>query len=185
METPGSARHDPRSGHAIARGEQTAHTRELGNHERAGLRARPFAPSEAGTAAGCGRGPMVGRAAAGDRRSMRIVCSIDDSAHARDAARIAGELALRLDAELVHVHSVTGDATGGSGKARCDLLIVGYKPRGRWRNALLGAAHRRLVEDAPCPVMLVPAGARLSADRSGRPTVGSRPRSSATRPTRS
>ena len=97
---------------------------------------------------------------------MRIVCSIDESTAARDAAEIAGQLARRMRAELVYVHSVTGESTerlGARSHRRCDLLIVGYTPRARFASALLGEAHRRLVRDAACPVMLVPAGARLRA----------------------
>lgn len=97
---------------------------------------------------------------------MRIVCSIDDSTAARHAAEIAGQLARRMRAELVYVHSVTGDSServGARSHRRCDLLIVGYMARARFSSALLGEAHRRLVRDATCPVMLVPAGARLQA----------------------
>src|SRR5215211_8654673 len=97
---------------------------------------------------------------------MRIVCSIDESTAARDAAEIAGQLAHRMRAELVYVHSVTGESSerlGARSHRRCDLLIVGYTPRARSASALLGEAHRRLVRQAACPVMLVPAGARLRA----------------------
>jgi hypothetical protein len=97
---------------------------------------------------------------------MRIVCSIDESTAARYAAEIAGQLARRMRAELVDVHSVTGassERVGARSHRRCDLLIVGYMPRARFSSALLGEAHRRLLRDATCPVMLVPAGARLRA----------------------
>jgi Universal stress protein family len=96
---------------------------------------------------------------------MRIVCSVDESTAARDAAEIAGQVAHRMRAELVYVHSVTGESSErlGASHRRCDLLIVGYTPRARFASALLGEAHRRLVRDAACPVMLVPAGARLRA----------------------
>jgi hypothetical protein len=97
---------------------------------------------------------------------MRIVCSIDESTAARDAAETAGPLARRMRAELVYVHSVTGEWSerlGARSHRRCDLLIVGYTPRARFASALLGEAHRRLVRQAACPVMLVPAGARLRA----------------------
>ena len=95
---------------------------------------------------------------------MRIVCAIDESTAARSAAEAAGQLASRLRAELVFVHSVTGKSTervGFRSHRRCGLLIVGSVPRSRLSSALLGAAHQRLVRDASCPVMLVPAGARL------------------------
>ena len=97
---------------------------------------------------------------------MRIVCSIDESTAARHAAEIAGQLARRMRAELVYVHSVTGvssERLGARSHRRCDLLIVGYVPRARFTSALLGEAHRRLVRDATCPIMLVPAGAQLRA----------------------
>jgi nucleotide-binding universal stress UspA family protein len=95
---------------------------------------------------------------------MRIVCSIDESTAARSAAEVAGQLASRLRAELVFVHSVTGNSTERVGvrpHRRCGLLIVGSKARSRLLSALLGEAHQRLVRDASCPVMLVPPGARL------------------------
>jgi len=88
---------------------------------------------------------------------MRIVCCIDESTPARHAAEIAGQLARRMRAELVFVHSVTGETSERVGShRRCDLLIVGYLPRGRFASALLGERYRRLVQGAPCPVMLVP-----------------------------
>ncbi len=95
---------------------------------------------------------------------MRIVCSIDESTAARHAAEIAGQLARRMRAELVYVHSETGDSServGARSHRRCDLLIVGFMARARFSSALLGEAHRRLVRDATCPVLLVPAGAPL------------------------
>jgi hypothetical protein len=45
---------------------------------------------------------------------MRIVCSVDESTAARDAAEIAGQVAHRMRAELVYVHSVTGESSDGS-----------------------------------------------------------------------
>lgn len=113
-----------------------------------------------------GLGPRVTARVTLHGGRMRIVCSIDESTAARDAAEIAGQLARRMRAELVYVHSVTGESSerlGARSHRRCDLLIVGYTPRARFASALLGEAHRRLVRDAACPVMLVPAGARLRA----------------------
>lgn len=100
---------------------------------------------------------------------MVIVCLIDESTAARNAAAIAGQLARRMRAELVYVHSVTGESSerlGARSHRRCDFLIVGYMPRARFSSALLGEPPRRLVRDAACPVMLVPAGARLRAGAS-------------------
>jgi nucleotide-binding universal stress UspA family protein len=113
-----------------------------------------------------GLGPRVSARVALHGGRMRIVCSIDESTAARDAAESAGQLARRMRAELVYVHSVTGESSerlGARSHRRCDLLFVGYTPRARFASALLGEAHRRLVRDAACPVMLVPAGARLRA----------------------
>jgi nucleotide-binding universal stress UspA family protein len=97
---------------------------------------------------------------------MRIVCCIEESSAARHAAEVAVQLAGRMRAELVYVHSVTGESSEGHSAGshrRCDLLVVGYKPRGRFSSALLGEPRRRLVRDATCPVLLVPAGARREA----------------------
>ena len=95
---------------------------------------------------------------------MRIVCSIDESPEARNAARMAGHLADRMGAELVFVHSETGE-TSPHADARshrhCGLLIVGFKAPARVSLTLLGDPYRRLVHAAACPVMLVPAAAHL------------------------
>jgi nucleotide-binding universal stress UspA family protein len=97
---------------------------------------------------------------------MRIVCSIDDSPEARNAARMAGHLADRMRAELIFVHSDTGE-TSPRADARsdqpCGLLIVGFKAPARVSSALLGDRYRRLVHGAACPVMSVPAAGHLRA----------------------
>ncbi len=95
---------------------------------------------------------------------MRIVCSIDESAVARNAARVAGHLAERMGAELVFVHSETGESSprnGARSDRRCGLLVVGFKAPARVSSMLLGDPYRRLARDAGCPVMLVPATAQL------------------------
>ena len=97
---------------------------------------------------------------------MRIVCSIDDSTEARHAAEIASRLAGRLGAELVYAHALTGETSERPGERsdrRCDLLVLGYRPRSRFLAALLGQPHKQLIRAATCPILLVPAGARLKA----------------------
>jgi nucleotide-binding universal stress UspA family protein len=95
---------------------------------------------------------------------MRIVCSIDESAAARNATRVAGRLADRMRAELVFVHSETGESSprvGTRADRRCGLLVVGFKPPARLSSMLLGDPYRRLARAAGCPVMVVPATAQL------------------------
>jgi nucleotide-binding universal stress UspA family protein len=97
---------------------------------------------------------------------MRIVCSIDESPESRNAAQVAERLAGRLRAELVFVHSETGETSppaGARSDQRCDLLIVGSKAPSRVSTVFLGDRYRRLMRDAGCPVLLVPAAAQLRA----------------------
>lgn len=97
---------------------------------------------------------------------MRIVCSIDESNAARNAAQVARQLADRMPAELVFVHSRTGESSsrdGGRSDRRCGLLIVGFEAPGRVASLLMGDPYRRLARDAGCPVMVVPATAQLRA----------------------
>lgn len=39
---------------------------------------------------------------------------------------------------------------------QCDLIVVGHRDRGLAKQVLLGSVARRLLEVAPCPVMIVP-----------------------------
>lgn len=72
-----------------------------------------------------------------------------------------------------------GDPAGGliaqAGEHRAALLVVGSKPRRRLVRLLEGSVARKLVAEAPCPVLVVPAGARVvplaEADGAGKPIV--------------
>jgi len=125
----------------------------------------PSAGNEVAVDLRCGLDSRVDTGVVQHGGLMRIVCSIDESLEARNAAHIAMRLAERLRAELVFVHSETGESSQPLGirspDRRCGLLVVGFKASTRLSSALLGDRYRRLVRDAACPVMLVPAPAQL------------------------
>jgi nucleotide-binding universal stress UspA family protein len=41
-----------------------------------------------------------------------------------------------------------------------DVMVMGSRAYGPMRSVLLGSVSRRVVDDAPCPVIIVPRGAR-------------------------
>ena len=57
-----------------------------------------------------------------------------------------------------------------------EVIIIGRDMRSRLSRALLAAAHERVVNDAPCPVLVTPAerGARAAALVLERPDLGQR-----------
>lgn len=146
MRTPcGSTTQPPARDQRTPRPVTKSHER---SHDRAFVRV-PADEVELRLGYGLGSRVMARVARHGGR--MRIVCSIDESTAARHAAEIAGQLARRMRAELVYVHSETGDSServGARSHRRCDLLIVGFMARARFSSALLGEARRRLVRDA-------------------------------------
>jgi nucleotide-binding universal stress UspA family protein len=142
-----------------------------------------------------------------------VICAVDDSQGARDAARVADELARRLGARMLVVHGAQVPVVpGASGVphgredlrelAREDaeevlarvvedcgcfeaerqvafgepaqavmkladseeatMIVVGSRGRSALRAALLGSLSLRLCRAAPCPVLVVPPGARLA-----------------------
>lgn len=142
-----------------------------------------------------------------------VICAVDDSRGARDAARVAHELARRLDERMLVVHvtqvpvvagasavphgrddlrelaredaeEVLARVTEDSGcldaereiafgepaqalinradSEQATMIVVGSRGRSALRAALLGSVTLRLCRAAPCPVVVVPPGARLA-----------------------
>jgi nucleotide-binding universal stress UspA family protein len=100
--------------------------------------------------------------AAIDAHPMLLLCSTDTSIAGDAAARVAAELAERLHAELAALDADASDPNphllAAAGAAGCDLLVVGFTPRTGLGGTRLPGWQQRVVRDAPCPVMLVPAG---------------------------
>lgn len=133
-----------------------------------------------------------------------LICGVDGSIGAREAARVACRLADALGAKLLLVHVGTVIVAPGASRvpggraeltalAREDaerveagaigaelrvaigspvellartaaeegatLLVVGSRGRGYLRAALMGSVSAGLCRSAPCPVVVVPAGA--------------------------
>jgi nucleotide-binding universal stress UspA family protein len=121
----------------------------------------------------------------------RVVCGLDTSRHAPAVLACAAALAQRMGLALEAIHSPTGDATGQTLMARLAALdevdeltiqpgppvdvlrhamdrraalgVVGSRGRGPLRAALLGSVSSELVEEASCPVVVVPPDAALPA----------------------
>ena len=98
---------------------------------------------------------------------MLLLCPTDSSIAGRAATRVAAELAERLRIDL---SSPDGDARDPDRSRRllaaahatgCDLLVVGYASRAAIETASTPGWQRRIVRNAPPPVMLVPTGAEL------------------------
>lgn len=143
-----------------------------------------------------------------------LVCGVDDSRRARDAAQCANAIADRLAAKLVLVHVAQVPVVPGASRvphgrqelrdcairearhllariaieASCSdaeqcvefgepvrrlisvaeerealMLVIGSRGRGALRAALLGSVSLRLCRQAPCPVLVVPPAAAVSA----------------------
>jgi hypothetical protein len=92
---------------------------------------------------------------------MHVLCAIDGTAAARSAAHAAAQLAERAGGELT-LHDTAGDAVAAA--AAGDLLVVGLAERG-WLDRLQSREpQERLIDAAPCPVMVVPADAPSPGD---------------------
>jgi nucleotide-binding universal stress UspA family protein len=94
---------------------------------------------------------------------MLLLCATDSSLAGEAAMRVAADLAARLHAELAALDADSADPTPRLSAAAhatgCDLLVVGFTSRAGIGVAELPGWQQRIVRDAPCPVMLVPAGA--------------------------
>jgi nucleotide-binding universal stress UspA family protein len=94
-------------------------------------------------------------------RSGPVIVGIDGDESARDAVALGHRLAELLDAS-VEIVTVTGAAPADALRdaARFDeaaLIVLGPTHRRSLARTLRGAA-RRLLSDAPCPVVIAPAG---------------------------
>jgi nucleotide-binding universal stress UspA family protein len=78
-------------------------------------------------------------------RTVALLAAPDDAA----ALRTARELARHFEARLV------GDA------ACVDLLVIGSRPEAHLGTVVLSASSERAIEDALCPVLVVPRGVPL------------------------
>jgi nucleotide-binding universal stress UspA family protein len=96
---------------------------------------------------------------------MQILCATDGSISGDAALRVSAELADRLHAELAMLDADASDPAPQllrAGRATgCDLITVGVVATPRARGWLPDGWQRRVVHNAPCPVMLVPVGAGL------------------------
>ena len=96
---------------------------------------------------------------------MLLLCATDTSIAGQAAARVGAELSERLHAELAELAADTRDPTpilyDAARATGCDLLVVGYASRARLDGVSLPGWQRRVVRDAPCPVMLVPVDSAL------------------------
>jgi nucleotide-binding universal stress UspA family protein len=92
---------------------------------------------------------------------------------AREARRKLDELLAEWvpDSSTVAVHPIVVEghtATGLIEIARdADLLVVGSRGRGELAGLLLGSVSQRCAERATCPVVVVPAPARVGAGGTG------------------
>lgn len=125
-----------------------------------------------------------------------VICGIDDSSTAVDAAAVARELAERYELPLLYVHVLDGaggneeaerllrraaapapaDVSIESGHHPADRLVaLAHERRASFlvvgnhgaRSSLLGSISADVSRRAPCPVLVVPPTAR-AASRAGR-----------------
>ena len=115
-------------------------------------------PRRRAVRARCGRGHMVPGRPGIDAGPMLLLCSTDTSIAGDAAVRVAADLAERLRAELADARDPTPRLIAAGREAGCDLLVIGYTPRSALRGVRLPGWQQRVVRDAACPVMLVPAG---------------------------
>ena len=97
---------------------------------------------------------------------MRIVCSIDESPVARNAARMAGHLADRMSRARLRPFGDRRGVAHAPARARIDGVVPGgegFEPPARCASLLLGRPLSPPVRRAGCPVMMVPAAAQLRA----------------------
>lgn len=90
---------------------------------------------------------------------------IDAAALARRGEAKARQLAEKLKPQPDRVIIVHGQPVEcivrEAKKQRADLLVVGSRGLSGWKKWLLGSVAERVLQNAPCPVLVVPKGARV------------------------
>ncbi len=89
---------------------------------------------------------------------MLLLCTTDRSIAGSAATCVAAELAERLRVELPYAADPSPALRSAAHATGCDLVVVGYVARASVAAVSTPGWQRRVVHDAPCPVLLVPAG---------------------------
>jgi hypothetical protein len=97
--------------------------------------------------------PHTARRRFGSPGTYSVICALDETTQAADAVRLGTKLVARVGGRLHAVHAADPEQSvlSRAETARADLLIVPVD-------------HARLVLQAACPVVVLPASARLVAD---------------------
>jgi nucleotide-binding universal stress UspA family protein len=69
------------------------------------------------------------------------------------------------EVEMVVVDGPAGPSVAEAARGRVDLLVTGSRAYGPVRTVLLGSVSRHLVDNADCPVLVVPRSAEAEVDR--------------------
>jgi nucleotide-binding universal stress UspA family protein len=96
----------------------------------------------------------------GDLPDMRHQQAVVDRTDHRAVQGLAGRLRERgVQAVALQFRAPTADGlVEKAAEVSADLIIVGTHRRGPLLRALLGSVSRRVVDRAPCPVLVVPTG---------------------------
>jgi nucleotide-binding universal stress UspA family protein len=93
---------------------------------------------------------------------------VSDLERVREQAEARLEEARALAAELVHAHTeLRHGATAAElvrAAADLDLLVLGSRGFGAFRRVLVGSVAAGVIDEAPCPVLVVPRGAHVHLD---------------------
>jgi nucleotide-binding universal stress UspA family protein len=97
--------------------------------------------------------------------------TLDSELHeASERMRLAVEEAGHGSAECRALHGPVGPALANACRDGIDLLVAGSRGYGPIAAVIAGSVSRHLAHHAPCPVLVVPRGAR-GLEAAGRPTV--------------
>jgi nucleotide-binding universal stress UspA family protein len=86
--------------------------------------------------------------------AMAVTEIAEDAIRSR-ADRIASEHGIYVACE-VRTGAAAAQIITAAREHASDLLVVGHVSRGRLARAFVGSTVRRLIETAPCPVLIVP-----------------------------